>query len=76
MTRQEINKQWRIVAKKDKYEFTIDGDKYKLVVKNFDEKDEANYEIYLTEPDDFEISSNAKIELLPIGGKLKFISIL
>lgn len=49
---------------KDKYEFIIDGDKHQLVVKNFDKKDQANYEIYLTEPEDFEVSSQAKIELL------------
>jgi ferredoxin-like protein FixX len=57
-------------AEKNKYEFTIDGDKYMLKVKDFNENDQADYEIYLIEPDDFEISSKAKCELMPdLGGK-------
>lgn len=69
---QEIKLGWKKDGKpidldtlKDKYEFTIDGDKYKLTIKDFNKEDEANYEIYLTEPDDFDVSSTAKIELLP-----------
>lgn len=47
----------------EKYEFLVDGEKYQLKIKNFDKKDEGQYEIYLTEPDDYDISSSAKIEL-------------
>ena len=52
-------------ATKDKFEFTISGDKYNLTIKNFNVGDEADYEIYLIDPDDYEISSSAKCELLP-----------
>ena len=54
-----------IDAKKEKYEFIIDGDKYCLKIKNFDDKDEAQYEIYLASPEDWDVSSCAKIEILP-----------
>ena len=56
-----------IDANKDKYEFVIDGDKYCLNVKDFGEKDVAEYEIYLTDPDDFDVSSKAKVELDMLG---------
>ena len=52
-------------AEKDKFEFIIDGDRYKLKIKNFNKNDQAKYEIFLTEPDDFDVSSSAKIDLLP-----------
>jgi hypothetical protein len=52
-----------IESNKDKYEFVIDGDKYRLIIKSFDDNDEADYSIYLVDPDDYEISSTAKIEL-------------
>lgn len=58
-----------VESNKDKYEFVVDGDKYRLLVKDFDKKDEASYEIYLTEPDDYEISSKATIELEPKSGE-------
>ncbi len=39
-----------------------------MVIKNFDENDVAEYEIFIAEPDDFDLSSKAKIELdLTIG---------
>jgi hypothetical protein len=81
----EIKLKWKkngepldVEANKEKYEFTIVGDKYTLKVKNFNEKDEAEYEIYLTEPEDFDVSSKAKLELiLPLGlGNIIFILIL
>lgn len=34
-----------------------------MVIKNFDENDVAEYEIFIAEPDDFDLSSKAKIEL-------------
>jgi hypothetical protein len=58
-----------VEANKEKYEFVVEGDKYRLLVKDFDKKDEALYEIYLTEPDDYDISSTASIELEPKSGE-------
>ena len=58
-------------ANKDKYEFAIEGDVYKLKIKNFDDNDDADYEIYLAEPEDFDFSSKARIELDYSLGKLK-----
>ncbi len=34
-----------------------------MIIKDFDEKDVADYEIYLVDPDDYDVSSTAKIEL-------------
>jgi hypothetical protein len=51
-------------ANQNKYDFTVDGDRYRLTVKDFQEADEAEYEIYMTEPDDFDISSKAKVTLI------------
>ena len=66
----EITFKWRkngepldLDANKDKYEFIVDGDKYILNIKDFNEKDVAEYEIYLADPDDYEVSSKAKIDL-------------
>lgn len=58
-------------ALKGKYEFTVVGDKYCLAIKKFDKEDEAEYEIFLTEPEDYEISSKANIELIKGPGLLK-----
>jgi hypothetical protein len=51
------------LGNKDKYEFTIEDNLFKLKIFGFNECDEANYEIYLSEPEDFEISSKADIYL-------------
>ena len=48
---------------KEKYEFDIEDNVYRLKIFKFNENDEANYEIYLSEPEDFEFSSKAKIDL-------------
>jgi obscurin-like protein 1 len=53
---------------KEKYSFTIEDDKYCLKINNFTEKDEANYEIYLAHPEDWDVSSDAKIEVIPGKG--------
>lgn len=55
-------------ANKDKYEFTVKDGKYELKIKDFNKDDVAKYEIYLIEPDDYEISSSALIELEPKPG--------
>jgi hypothetical protein len=52
-----------IDANPKKYVVTEKDGKYSLKIKDFQKDDEANYEIYLTEPDDFDISSSAQVEL-------------
>ena len=59
-------------ANKDKYEFVVDGETYRLIIKDFLPTDEASYEIYLTEPEDYDLSSKAKVQLLPDGKIFKF----
>ena len=51
------------LGNKEKYEFTIEDNVFKLKIFGFDENDEADYEIFLSEPEDFEISSKARIAL-------------
>jgi hypothetical protein len=53
-----------IETNKDKYEFTVTGDKYCLKVNDFIETDEAEYEIYLVDPEDWDISSKGKITII------------
>ena len=52
-----------IEGNKEKYQFTVEDGVYILKIFKFDENDDADYEIYLSEPEDFEISSKARIEL-------------
>jgi hypothetical protein len=54
-----------VAAHPGKYEVTVDGDRYRLTVKDFQEADEAEYEIYMTEPEDYDISSKARVSLMP-----------
>ena len=57
-----------IDSNNDKYEYIIENNVYKLIVKSFESDDVADYEIYLAEPDDFDFTSKAKIEIdLSIG---------
>jgi hypothetical protein len=53
-----------IETNKDKYEFTVTGDKYCLKVNDFIETDEAEYEIYLVDPEDWDISSKGNITII------------
>jgi hypothetical protein len=46
-----------------KYEYVIDDNKYKLIIKDFQDDDVSEYSIFLTQPADFEISSSALIEI-------------
>lgn len=46
-----------------KYEYVIDDNKYKLIIKDFQDEDVSEYSIFLTQPADFEISSSALIEI-------------
>ena len=66
----EITMKWRkngqpldLEANPDKYKFVVEGEKFTLTIKDFCEDDVAEYEIYLADPDDFEVSSKAKIDL-------------
>ncbi len=52
-----------IEGNKEKYQFIVEDGVYMLKIFKFDENDDADYEIYLSEPEDFEISSKARIEL-------------
>lgn len=68
----EIKFKWKkngqpieINEKDNKYEILREGDLYKLRVKKFNKKDEGVYEIYLDEPNDYEISSSATVQLEP-----------
>lgn len=54
-----------------KYEILKDGDTFKLKIKKFNKKDEGQYEIYLDEPSDFDISSSATVQLEPGLGNIK-----
>ena len=57
-----------IEGNSDRYEYTVENNVYKLVIKDFRDIDVADYEIYVSEPNDFDFSSKAKIELdLSIG---------
>ena len=51
------------LGNKNKYEYTIENNRHRLVIKNCDLKDQAEYEIYVSDPDDFDISSKAKLEV-------------
>jgi hemicentin len=48
-----------------KYEFIIDGDSYALKIADFTSADVGNYEVYVVDPEDFDVSSSATIELAP-----------
>ena len=50
---------------KRKYEFTVVEDTYQLKINNFCASDDGIYEIYVSEPDDFHFSTQAKIEVDP-----------
>lgn len=59
----------------DKYEILVEGDTYQLKVKNFNKKDEGLYEIYLTEPIDYEISSSARLDLERKSGEFLALNV-
>lgn len=46
-----------------KYEYVIDGDKHRLIIKDCDNDDQGDYEIYLVEPQDFDFSSKAQLNV-------------
>lgn len=65
---QEIKLAWKkngteldLAAQADKYEYVVEGDTHRLVVRAATKKDEAEYEIYLVEPEDFEVTSKCKV---------------
>jgi len=60
-----------IAAQPDKYEYTVDADLHKLTIKSTVKKDEATYEIYLVEPEDFEVGSQCKLEVILGPGELE-----
>jgi hypothetical protein len=47
----------------EKYEYIRENNTHKLVIKNFDDSDIAEYSIFLAEPSDYDLFSNAKIEI-------------
>ena len=50
---------------KRKYEFTVVEDTYQLRISNFCASDDGIYEIYVSEPNDFHFSTQARIEVDP-----------
>lgn len=44
---------------------------HRLTIKNFLKKDEADYEIYLTEPEDYDVSSKCKVQIVLGPGELE-----
>lgn len=49
------------LSNRDKYEYVIENKVHRLVVKRCDDSDSGQYEIFLKNPDDFDISSKAKL---------------
>ncbi len=49
------------VEASDKYEYAVEGDMHRLTIKAAVRKDEAEYEICLVEPEDFEVASTCKV---------------
>ncbi len=59
---------------KRKYEFTVVEDTYQLKIKSFCTNDDGIYEIYVSEPNDFHFSAQAKIEVDPSISKKHLLS--
>ena len=63
------NETINLEAKKQKYEFKIENTIYQLKINNFNSNDNGTYEIFLSDPTDFIISSKATIEIDPTISK-------
>ena len=48
---------------KNKYEYLIENNHHRLIIKKCDLSDQAEYEIYIADPEDFDVSSKAKLEI-------------
>ena len=67
----EITFKWKkngtpidLEANKEKYEYVVEGELHRLTVNQFLKADEADYEIYLVDPEDYDVSSKAKISIV------------
>ncbi len=75
---QEVTFKWKkngqpidIESLPEKYEYTIEGDLHKLTIKSTVKKDEAKYEIYLVEPEEYDVSSECKLQVILGPGELE-----
>ncbi len=48
---------------KNKYEYLIENNHHRLIIKNCEPNDQAEYEICVVDPEDFDLSSKAKLEI-------------
>ena len=59
------------ISDASKYEYVVDGNKHKLIIKSCTAKDVGRYEIYLANPIDYDISSSANLEVVK-GNSARF----